>query len=205
MMPESKKSRKKRDTSRKHQMILEGAIKVFTENGFDTSSMDKIAEVAGVSKRTIYNHFINKESLFQAIVADFLKERDKIKPIEYSKSLSLSEQLRGFAEAELYLINDPVRRSLSKLLTSVFLMDVDFGKDTRSRYEPHKALILWLNSAKEDRKLFFQSPEIAARIFYGMVEGCLTWSALFTDGASLKYADKLLDEIIFTFLRRYEC
>ena len=204
-MSEIRNSRKKRDTSRKRQMILDGAVKVFTENGFDTSSMDRIAEVAGVSKRTIYNHFQNKESLFQAIVADFLKERDKIKPIQYSKGLSLQEQLREFAQAELYLINDPVRRGLSKLLTSVFLMNIDFGKDTRSQFEPHKAFIQWLNSAKEDKKLSFQSPELAARIFYGMVEGCLTYSALFTDGESLKYADNLLNEIISTFLSRYGC
>jgi Transcriptional regulator len=203
-MPEIEKDRKKRDTSLKRQMVLDGAVRVFTKYGFDASSMDKIAEAAGVSKRTIYNHFKSKESLFQAIVADFLKERDQIKPIEYSKTLPLSEQLRGFAEAELYLINDPVRRGLSKLLTSVFLMDIDFGRSTRSQYEPHKALIQWLNSAKEEQKLKFQSPELAAQIFYGMVEGCLTWPALFTDGASLKYADLFLDEIISAFLSRYE-
>lgn len=204
-MQKSKKSRKKRDTTLKHQIILEGAIKVFIENGFDNSSMDRIAEVAGVSKRTIYNHFKSKESLFQAIVADFLKQRDEIKPIKYSKDLSLREQLKKFAEAELYLINDPIRRGLSKLLTSVFLMDIDFGKDTRSQYAPHKAFIQWLNSAKEDYKLSFDSPELAARIFYGLVEGCMTWSALFTDGESLKHTDYLLNEIINTFLSRYEC
>jgi len=204
-MPKSKKSRKKRDTSLKHQIILEGAIKVFIENGFDNSSMDRIAEIAGVSKRTIYNHFSNKESLFQATVADFIKQRDEIKPIKYSKDLSLSEQLRKFAEAELYLINDPIRRGLSKLLTSVFLMNIDFCKDIKSQYTPHKVFIQWLNSAKEDYKLSFESPELAARIFYGLVEGCITWSALFTDGESLKYTDHLLNEIIHTFLSRYEC
>lgn len=204
-MQKSKKSRKIRDTSLKHQIILEGAIKVFTENGFDNSSMDRIAEVAGVSKRTIYNHFTSKESLFQAIVADFIKQRDEIKPIKYSKDLFLGEQLKKFAEAELYLINDPIRRGLSKLLTSVFLMDIDFGKETRSQHAPHIAFIQWLNSAKEDHKLSFESPELAARIFYGMVEGCITWSALFTEGESLKHADNLLNEIINTFLSRYEC
>ncbi len=198
------KARKKRDTTHKHQTILAGATKVFIENGFAESSMDKIAEVAGVSKRTIYNHFNSKEVLFQAIVADFLKQREEIKPIQYSTNLSMGDQLREFARAELYLINTPIRRGLSKLFTSVFLMDIEFGKATRSQYEPHKALILWLLRAKKDGKLNFQSPELAARIFYGMVEGCLTYPALFTDGASLKNSDTLLDEIIDTFLRRYE-
>ena len=204
-MEETRKARKKRDTSLKRKAIMEGAVKVFTKNGFDASSMDHIAEVAGVSKRTVYNHFPSKEILFQAIVADFLKQRDEIKPIRYASVLSLEEQLKEFAKAELFLINDPVRRGLSKLFTSVFLMDIDFGKKTRSQFEPHKAFVIWLNSAKEDQKLNFQSPELAARIFYGMVEGCLTYSALFTDGASLKNADSLLDEIISTFLSRYGC
>ena len=75
-MEETGKVRKKRDTSQKRKAILEGAVKVFTKEGFDASSMDHIAEVAGVSKRTVYNHFPSKEILFQAIVADFLKQRD---------------------------------------------------------------------------------------------------------------------------------
>ncbi len=198
------KTRKKRDTTHKHKTILEGAIEVFIENGFEASSMDKIAEVAGVSKRTIYNHFSSKEVLFQAIVADFLKQRDENKPIQYSTSQSLSDQLKKFARAELYVINDPIRRGLSKLFTSVFLMDIEFGKATRSQHNPYKAFIQWMNSAKEDGKLNFQSPELTARIFYGMVEGCLTYPALFTDGANLKNADALLDEIIDTFLCRYK-
>jgi len=198
-----KKPRKKRDTSSKHTAILEGAIQVFIENGFESSSMDTIAEVAGVSKRTIYNHFSSKEILFQAILADFLKQREAIKPIKYSPDTPLGDQMKEFARAELYLIDDPIRRGLSKLFTSVFLMDIEFGKATRSQYHPHQALILWLDSAKADGKLCYQSPELAARIYYGMVEGCLTYPALFTDGASLKTVDFLLDEIIETFLSRF--
>ena len=79
-MAEVRKARKKRDTSLKRKAMLKGAVKVFTKNGFDASSMDYIAEVAGVSKRTVYNHFPSKEILFQAIVAGFLKQRDEIKP-----------------------------------------------------------------------------------------------------------------------------
>ena len=203
-MEEVKKVRKKRDTSQKRKDILDGAVKVFTKEGFDASSMDHIAEVAGVSKRTVYNHFPSKEILFQAIVADFLKQRDDIKPIRYSSALSLEEQLKEFAHAELFLINDPVRRGLSKLFASVFLMNIEFGRKTRSQYEPHKNFIIWLNAAKEDQKLSFESPELAARLFYGMVEGCLTYPALFTDGESLKRIGPLLDELISAFLTYYE-
>jgi TetR/AcrR family transcriptional regulator of autoinduction and epiphytic fitness len=166
--------------------------------------MDKIAAVAGVSKRTVYNHFQSKESLFQAVVDDFLNHRDQQKPIEYSSSSPLNDQLKEFAEAELYLIDDPIRRGLSKFLTSVFVMDIEFGKKVRSQAKPpHEDFMKWLMAAKEDHKLDFQSAGLAAQIFYGLVEGCLTYAALFTDGESLKYKDNILNEILSTFLARY--
>ncbi len=203
-MSDQVKTRKKRDTHEKRQAILEGAVKVFIESGYDVSSMDRIAEVAGVSKRTVYNHFQSKESLFQAVVDDFLRQRDLQKPIEYSKTRSLEEQLREFAEAELYLIDDPVRRGLSKFLTSIFVMDIEFGKKVRSQAKPpHEGFIHWLNAAKEDGKLQFESAGLAAQIFYGLVEGCLTYAALFTDGASLKFKEPILAELVSTFLSRY--
>lgn len=203
-MADQTKTRKKRDTHEKRQVILDGAVKVFIESGYDVSSMDKIAEVAGVSKRTVYNHFQSKESLFQAVVDDFLKQRDQQKPINYSSTHPLEEQLREFAEAELYLIDDPIRRGLSKFLTSVFVMDIEFGKKIRGQVKPpHEGFINWLNAAKEDGKIDFQSAQLAAQIFYGLVEGCLTYAALFTDGASLKFKEPVLNELISTFLSRY--
>jgi TetR/AcrR family transcriptional regulator of autoinduction and epiphytic fitness len=197
------KERKKRDTSRKRRLILDTAIEVFSKKGFDSSTIDEIAETAGISKRTIYNHFQSKEKLIQDIVSDFLAERDGIKPIEYSSTIPLEEQLKAFILAEMYLIDDPVRRKLSKLLTLVFLTNIKFGKATRSRYAPHENLIRWLASAKSDGKLDFQSPQLAARIFYGLVEGCITWGAVMSDGENLKQVDAVKDEIVATFLSRY--
>ena len=203
IMHDTLKNRKKRDTSKKRMTILEGATVVFVKYGFEAASMDKIAEVAQVSKRTIYNHFPSKEILFQAIVAEFLKQSYELKPICYSKELPLKVQLREFANAELYLIDDPLRRGLSKLLTATFLMDIEFGKATRGQYQPHADFIAWLNEAKADGRIDFDSPELAAKMFYGMVEGCLTWGALFSDGENLKYANPVLDEIIRVFLACY--
>jgi TetR/AcrR family transcriptional regulator, regulator of autoinduction and epiphytic fitness len=203
-MIELPKSRKKRDTSQKRETILAGAIQVFIENGYELTSMDRIAEVAGVSKRTVYNHFQSKESLFEAVVNNFLKQRDEQKPIQYSKTIPLEEQLREFANAELFLIDDPIRRGLSKFLTSVFIMDIEFGKKIRGQVKPpHQSFIQWLLAAKADHQLDFESADLTAGIFYGLVEGCLTYSALFSDGESLKYKDPLLTELIQTFLSRY--
>lgn len=196
-------AKKKRDTSEKHRVIIDHAIDVFSRKGFDAASMDEIADAAGVSKKTVYNHFQSKDRLFREIVADFLKARDGRKPIRYDSSIPLETQLKEFARAEIFLIDDPVRRRLSKLLTSVFLLNVEFGNATRGDFQPYKDFIAWLEAARAEGKLALESPALAARMFYGMVEGCVTWAAVMTDGASLPSAEPLLDEIIAVFLSRY--
>ena len=50
----------------KRQGILEAATRLFTEQGYDGTSVDDIAAEAGVSKQTVYSHFGNKEKLFGA-------------------------------------------------------------------------------------------------------------------------------------------
>jgi AcrR family transcriptional regulator len=48
----------------KREQILDGAKRVFMEQGFEAASMNDITRAAGVSKGTIYVYFENKEDLF---------------------------------------------------------------------------------------------------------------------------------------------
>jgi AcrR family transcriptional regulator len=46
-----------------HDRVLRAALDLFGERGIDVASMDAIAQTSGVSKATIYNHWVNKEEL----------------------------------------------------------------------------------------------------------------------------------------------
>jgi len=48
--------------------ILKAAGDLFMNKGFAGTTMDDIADVAGVSKLTVYNHFGTKESLFHDVI-----------------------------------------------------------------------------------------------------------------------------------------
>ena len=54
----------------KRELVVTAARKLFLEAGYGATSMDSIAAEAGVSKRTVYSHFQNKENLFAAIMVD---------------------------------------------------------------------------------------------------------------------------------------
>jgi TetR/AcrR family transcriptional regulator of autoinduction and epiphytic fitness len=58
----------------KRRQILEGAGRIFSELGFDATSMSDVARVAQVSKATLYVYFQDKEHLFTAICAE---QRDR--------------------------------------------------------------------------------------------------------------------------------
>lgn len=55
--------------SGKRDRIIEIATKLFMQNGFNATSMDKIAREAGMSKLTLYSRFPDKNMLFVEVIA----------------------------------------------------------------------------------------------------------------------------------------
>jgi TetR/AcrR family transcriptional repressor of mexJK operon len=51
----------------KRRAMLEAARELFVTQGYELASVDAIAGRAGVSKRTVYDHFGNKEMVFAAV------------------------------------------------------------------------------------------------------------------------------------------
>lgn len=60
----------------KRSAILDAARELFLRNGVDRVSMDSIAAEAGVSKRTVYDYFGDKQNLFRSILAEASESLD---------------------------------------------------------------------------------------------------------------------------------
>ncbi len=54
----------------KRQQIMEGARRIFLQDGFDGASVGDIVKAAGVSKGTLYAYFASKEKLFEALIIE---------------------------------------------------------------------------------------------------------------------------------------
>lgn len=57
------------------QELLEAALEVFAEKGFNAARVEDIAERAGVSKGTVYLYFETKEEVFRSLVRENLLAR----------------------------------------------------------------------------------------------------------------------------------
>lgn len=66
--------RRNRVYVRKTDVVLAAAEEAFIKGGYSGVSIDAIAERAGVSKRTVYSNFANKETLFAAVIKNRCKE-----------------------------------------------------------------------------------------------------------------------------------
>ncbi len=55
-------------SEQKGEAILHAAGELFLSAGYQGTSMDAVAQRAGVSKQTVYSHFANKEELFKACI-----------------------------------------------------------------------------------------------------------------------------------------
>ena len=76
----------------KRENIIASARELFNKYSFDKVSMDEIAKKAGVTKKTIYHHFRDKQELFQYFISEELeKMRKKIEATEKKKESFLEK------------------------------------------------------------------------------------------------------------------
>jgi TetR/AcrR family transcriptional regulator len=61
------KTRREKDKEIREAEIVTAAEQIFYQKGFDTASMDEIAQAAQFTKRTVYQYFSSKEELYFAV------------------------------------------------------------------------------------------------------------------------------------------
>jgi AcrR family transcriptional regulator len=92
--------------ARKRALIVDAALRAFLDHGYAESSVNRIAEEAGVSIKTLYRHFETKDELFSAVMQAACAPLDDgssggrddpsaVEPSWYSKPPSVGLALAG--------------------------------------------------------------------------------------------------------------
>ena len=75
----TKVSYKERERQRREQEILEQAVQLIVERGYANLNMDELADIVGISKPTLYQHFKSKDDLIsQAIIYYFSRMQQRL-------------------------------------------------------------------------------------------------------------------------------
>jgi AcrR family transcriptional regulator len=109
--------RRRRKAERPHE-ILEAAFAEFSRNGYATTTLEQIAERAGVTKGTIYVYFESKEQLFITMVRGLMKMTlDTLQEMLETHQGSTADLLRAqFSYIYQYIVEDRRRREMARLL-----------------------------------------------------------------------------------------
>jgi AcrR family transcriptional regulator len=112
--PETRRRRK----AERPQEILEAAFAEFSRNGYASTTLEQIAERAGVTKGTIYVYFENKEHLFISMVREFTKAgTETVHGLFETHDGSTADLLRAqFSYIYQHIVENKRRREVVRML-----------------------------------------------------------------------------------------
>jgi AcrR family transcriptional regulator len=164
--------------------ILESAIKLFSNRGFNASSVDDICADAGISKGAFYHHFESKQALFLALLDNWLQAVNKA--IEASKDQTAPETFMQMTEAFPYIFE-----TAGEGLPMFFEFWLQASRDKQvweasiapyRRY--HKYFTSLIKKGVEEGSFVEVKPELASRMIVSTAMGLFLQSLLDPKGAN---------------------
>lgn len=149
--------------------ILTAAQAIFLEQGY-AANLDAVAQMAGVSKRTIYTHFSGKEHLFRAAL-DRLKF-DMNAKLKWSDAADIQSELVAYGrQVRAYVLSDKVLKAFRLVERSMPEMP-DLGVVAEQHTtQLLEALAAYFNKGMKAGVFIDTDPRFLAEHFFSMVIG----------------------------------
>jgi TetR/AcrR family transcriptional regulator of autoinduction and epiphytic fitness len=169
--------------------------------------MDKIAATAGVSKRTVYNHFPSKEELFAEILNQLWTRISAEQTVAYNRDQPLSEQLRQMLQAKVQLMADENFLTLARVAIAATIHSPERAQNMVERMgEREEGLTVWIRAAQADGRLKPVDPEFAAHQLQGLLKTFGFWPQMSMGRAALDddMQHTVAESALEMFLARYQ-
>lgn len=191
----------------KRQAIIEAAKRIFKEVGVAASSMDKLAEEAQVSKRTVYNHFATKEALVMYLVSELWQEGANKNQGYYDAEKALICQLTAILMTEIEFINSQEHLDLVRVaIGHLFYNNEEMTREIDKMKQQETAVIRWIKAAIADNKLDLVDANFAGDQLMHLLKGQCFWPQILTCKPLLTDLERrhLASETAKIFLSRYQ-
>lgn len=178
-------------TDLKRDAILKAAAAEFRANGFEATSMDRIAAVAEVSKRTVYNHFPSKEELFAETIVQLFQASAELLELPYRPDLPLREQLSELLRLKMRTLEQQDFLDLARVAISEAIHAPERALPVFARLnEREEGVSAWIRAAQADGKLKAGDPVFAATMLQGQVKAFAFWPQVAMGAAPLGSAQQ---------------
>jgi AcrR family transcriptional regulator len=113
--------------------IFETSLKLFSEKGYDATSIEEITATVGVAKGTLYYHFTSKEEIFNFLVEEGMKLLINSIYIKTDKCDNVLDKIKAVSLIQLKAV-----KKYENLLTIV--MSQTWGNESRNVFCKDKVL-----------------------------------------------------------------
>jgi TetR/AcrR family transcriptional regulator, mexJK operon transcriptional repressor len=107
-------------------LILDAARQLFLEHGFAATSMDVVAQLAGVSKATVYARFESKEQLFAAMIER--EGHQQLVMLEADPDIPIEVVMHTFGKDAAALLLSPVNVAMTRIVASEATRSPEIGQ-----------------------------------------------------------------------------
>lgn len=186
-------------TQAKRQQIIEAAHALFIKQGYHGTSMRQIAEKAEIALGGLYNHFGNKEHIFESVLFEYHPYREFLPALLQAEGDDLEDFVHNAVElARLALEKRPYFFNL------MFIELVEFnGAHTQQLFAklfPQIAPTFAKINAIGAGRLRPISPMLIARSFLGNVMAYYLTAMLFDAAAPAEFKQNALRQITDIYL-----
>ena len=170
----------------KRDAIIQAAKQAFQQYGVNGTSMDKLAKLANVSKRTVYNHFSAKEELVMHLIKELWHKTMAGITLSYDARAPLHDQLEALLLAEIELLTGEENLELARVAFGYFFYNPDKLKDEIAQLRAQKTVLShWLVSARADGRLDYDDLDYVIKELSYLLEGHCFWPQLLNIEAPL--------------------
>jgi TetR/AcrR family transcriptional regulator of autoinduction and epiphytic fitness len=163
-------------TDRKRDAIIQAAIVEFRANGFEATSVDKVAARAEVSKRTLYNHFPSKDELFAAILHILWESSASELRRPYEPDRPVRDQLLELLHSKLAMLADDNFLALARVAIAAGLHSPERAQEMVARIgEKDGGLLDWMRAAQKHGALKPGDAALAVKQIESLVKGAAFW------------------------------
>jgi TetR/AcrR family transcriptional regulator of autoinduction and epiphytic fitness len=163
-------------TERKREAIVQAAIVEFRANGFEATSVDKVATRAEVSKRTLYNHFASKDDLFAEILRVLWASSANRLDRPYRADQPVRDQLLALLLEKLAQLADDSFIDLARVAIASVIHSPERAQEMVARLgQKEGGLLGWVKAAQKDGALKPGDAALAVQQLEGLVKGVAFW------------------------------
>jgi len=184
---------------RRRDILLAGK-KIFFESGYQVASIDRIAEAAGTTKRTVYDHFGSKDDLLGEVVALASRELIDSLPAPDAVSKEPWDGLRTYVARVRKVVGRPEAVRFYRLVIAEAERRPELG---RRLYEtafrgPERAVAAYLESCVAEGRVKSHDAAVLARIILDVAisNPCISGLTGVADAAENQLGHRAADRVV---------